>query len=115
MIKLSSKAHIKVGIDFCQAPGPVQCPGQGPVRGPGQGLNSELKIQCQILKRLDLESRVPTDLFTNTTTHDLSSNKFSLEVFAYSFCPSYPDMKSLIKVLYDGFSQTDVRQKLFLC
>ena len=60
-------------------------------------------------------SRVPSDLFTNTTTRDLSSNKYSLEVFAYSFCPSYPDMKSLIKVLYDGFSQTDVRQKLFLC
>ena len=40
---------------YCQAPGPVQCPGQGPVRGPGQGLNSELKIQCQILKRKDLE------------------------------------------------------------
>ena len=60
-------------------------------------------------------SRVPSDLFTNTTTRDLSSNKYSLEVFAHSFCPSYPDMKSLIKVLYDGFSQTDVRQKLFLC
>ena len=59
--------------------------------------------------------RVPSDLFTNTTTCDLFSNKYSLEVFAYSFCPSYPDMKSLIKVLYDGFSQTDVRQKLFLC
>ena len=59
--------------------------------------------------------RVPSDLFMNTTTRDLSSNKYSLEVFAHSFCPSYPDMKSLIKVLYDGFSQTDVRQKLFLC
>ena len=40
---------------FCQAPGLVQCPGSGPVQGPGQGLNSEFKIQCQILKRKDLE------------------------------------------------------------
>ena len=39
----------------CQAPGPVQCPGSGPVQGPGQGVNSELKIQCQILKGKDLE------------------------------------------------------------
>ena len=44
-------------IHNCQAPGPVQGPGlvQGPVHGPGQGLNSELKIQCLILKREDLE------------------------------------------------------------
>ena len=40
---------------YCQAPGPVQGPGQGPVHGPGQGLSYELKIQCQILKRKDLE------------------------------------------------------------
>ena len=39
----------------CQAPGPVQGPGKGPVHGPDQGLNCELKIQCQILKREDLE------------------------------------------------------------
>ena len=41
--------------DNCQAPGPVQGPGQGPVHGPGQSLNSELKIECQILNRKDLE------------------------------------------------------------
>ena len=40
---------------YCQAPGPVQGPGQGSVHGTGQDLNSELKIQCQILKRKDLE------------------------------------------------------------
>ena len=35
--------------------GLVQGPGEGPVHGPGQGLNYELKIQCLILKRKDLE------------------------------------------------------------
>ena len=47
--------YIHTITSYCQAPGPVQCPGSGPVQGPGQGLNSELKIQCQILKRQDLE------------------------------------------------------------
>ena len=72
-------------------------------------------IHTSTAKSFSNVAKALSDLFTNTTTRDLSSNKYSLEVFAYSFCPSYPDMKSLIKVLYDGFSQTDVRQKLFLC
>ena len=58
--ELWTDSHTKVSFavplfKYCQAPGPVQCPGSGPVQGPGQGLNSELKIQCQILKRKDLE------------------------------------------------------------
>ena len=53
--KIDETSGLSFIVNNCQAPGPVQCPGQGPVRGPGQGLNSELKIQCQILKRKDLE------------------------------------------------------------
>ena len=61
--KTTTKKEIFWDTLYRQALGPVSCPGHGPSQGPGQGpvsspgsgLNSELKIDCQILKRKDME------------------------------------------------------------